>query len=190
MMNDKERILTHIISIFYPKYLLPGKWSMDTFNKCNDDSIQVGDLVLATTSGIHNFTIGYVVKKKSNWEMTLREIGNVNTCNIENEQFYKIDVSQLDRNILLEGEQYLLYEKIKKAFDLLDDDSFAGHKTYQVIELEFSNKLLSSKKCVTVYLRKKWTEYNKKTAPKITFNYDDKTSIEDIIKEVQRLLID
>lgn len=176
-MTDKERILTYIFTSFYPRYVLDlDKKGKDLFHKCNSESIQIGDLVLGTTSGIHDFTIGYVVKKNNNWSMNIREIGGESVCELTNEQFYKIDISELDKNILLEGECYIIYENTKKALDLYADDSFLGGKRYFVMEMEFDNDF------VTVYLRKKWDNYVKNTAPIIKFNYKERASVQDILQ--------
>ncbi|BAO05231.1 hypothetical protein CF067_17550 [Clostridium sporogenes] len=173
-MEDKERILTHIFSTFYPRYLLCMDNRMDLIKNLSE--INVGDLVLAVTSGIHEFTIGYVVDKMNEADMVLREIGSKNTCKISNEMFYKIDTSHLSKHILLEGEQYKLYLKTVKALNKFIDTSC---NQYRFMEMEFEGSI------ATVYLRKKWHEYNKETAPKFSFSYNTKTTQKSILKAIE-----
>lgn len=172
-MTDKERILTHIVKSFYPIYLLGiiGH-KAEMFSNYSEENIQTGDLVISMTSGIHDFTIGYVVKKINNYELTIRKIGSSETYNIENEQFYKIDISNINKNELLEGAQYIVYKKVQEA--LVDDAfiPFMGSRTYYFGEIHFENKN------VTVYLKKRNCEYNKELAPKITFSYEDAESLD------------
>jgi hypothetical protein len=146
----------------------------------NLSNINVGDLVLAVTSGIHEFSIGYVVNKMSESDMVIREIGGKKTCKISNEMFYKIDTSNLSKTILLEGIQYELYLKTEKALRKYNDISLYQ---YRLMEIEFNNNI------ATVYLRKKWHEYEKETAPEISFNYNSKTTQKYILNAIEDSLI-
>jgi hypothetical protein len=66
----------------------------------NLSNINVGDLVLAVTSGIHEFSIGYVIEKITESDMVIREIGSDKTCKISNEMFYR--KNQMQRNEMFE----------------------------------------------------------------------------------------
>ena len=177
-MNDKERILTYLFSTYYPKYLLCMDNRMNIIKNLSD--INVGDLVLAVTSGIHEFSIGYVVEKMRESDMVIREIGSNKTCKISNEMFYKIDTSNLSKTVLLEGMQYELYLKTEKALRKYNDVSF--HQ-YRLMEIEFNESI------ATVYLRKKWHEYDKGTAPKFSFNYNSKTTQKYILNAIEDSLL-
>lgn len=172
-MTDKERILTHIISVYYPKYMLRigNDNSIEFFNK--NSKPKIDDLVLARTSGLHDFTIGYVVDIKSDSEMTIREIGTQRTCNIGNEMFYSIDKEHLYENYLLEGLQYKTYCKVMKAISNVD-----GY-TYRFHSIDFNDN-----KC-TVNLRLIFEDSITKTT---TFNYSSKTTIKEIEKEIRKLI--
>lgn len=177
-MNDKERILTHLFTTYYPRYLLCMDNRMNMIQ--NLSNINIGDLVLAVTSGIHEFSIGYVVEKITESDMVIREIGSDKICKISNEMFYKIDTSHLSKNILLEGIQYELYLKTEKALRKYNGVSFYQ---YALMEIEFNNNI------ATVYLRKKWHEYEKETAPKFSFNYNSKTTQKYILNAIEDGLI-
>lgn len=174
-MTDKERVLFHIISQYYPKYLL-GMYEtnkLDFFNKNCTSAIEVGDLVLAASSGLHDFTVGYVVTKKSESEMIVREIGSKKTCNISNEIFYKIDKERLCDVYLLEGLQYKTYCKVSKAISNVDGYTQRFHS------IAFGEHIC------TVNLRKMYTDEISKS---FTFEYSSKTTIKEIENKMEEAL--
>lgn len=172
-MTDKERVLLHIISTYYPKYLL-GMYDTDKFDFFNrNNKPDVGDLVLAVSSGIHDYTVGYVVSKKSDSEMVVREIGSKKTCNISNEMFYRIDRSRLSDVYLLEGQQYKTYIKVSKAVSNVDGYIQRFHS------IDFEDN-----KC-TVNLRKMFTNDISKS---FSFEYNSKTTIKEIEDKMKEVL--
>lgn len=128
-------------------------------------------MVLATTSGIYNFTIGYVTNIIDESQMTIREIGSKKTCNISNEMFYRIDQSHLSKYYLLEGLQYKIYCKVEKAINNVADYPTRFHS------LSFDGN-----QC-TVNLRLMFTDEITKS---YTFTYSYKTTIKDIEKVLSR----
>jgi hypothetical protein len=83
--------------------------------KCVASEMQKGDLVLAATSGIHQFTIGYVDTKITDSDMIIRGIGEKKPCRISNEIYYKIPKDLIGKYEILEGSQYRFYQSICKA---------------------------------------------------------------------------
>ena len=129
--------------------------------------------MLAVTSRLHDFKVGYVVNKVSNSEMTLREIGSKKTCNISNEMFYKIDKDLLSDVYLLEGQQYKTYQKVSKAIANVDGYIQRFHSIY-----------FEDKKCI-VNLRKMFTNDISNT---FTFEYHSKTTIKEIEEKMKEVL--
>jgi len=172
-MTDKERILTYIIQRFYPKYLLHIYDDENLFNKCNYNNIKNGDLVLAITSGTHDFSIGYVTRIISESEMIIREIGSNKTCRIGNEMFYKIDLEKLDSDMLLEGLQYDIYIKVKKAINKATEYYTRYHS------IEFVEGLF---KCCKFHLRK---AFSNNIIKSFTFKYSSKTTIKEIVELIK-----
>lgn len=174
-MTDKERVLLHIISRCYPKYLL-GMYDtdrLDLFNKNCSSAIRTGDLVLAVSSGLHDYTVGYVMDRNSDSEMVIREIGSEKTCNISNEMFYKIDKDLLSDTVLLEGVEYKTYIKVSKAI------SNAGGYSQKFHSITFNDDVC------TVNLRKMFTNEILKS---FSFKYNSKTTIKEIETKMELAL--
>lgn len=123
-MTDKERILTYIISrLSYVATRYGDGYSA----KMNDDDVyfqylkgnnanelQVNDIVFCQTSGIHDFTVGYVVSIDGYSEITIRDIASERTCKIQNDSF--LILKNLSEEQLLYGEEWIMRNKIIKAF--------------------------------------------------------------------------
>lgn len=162
-MTDKERVLLTIIKSFYVKHILS---SLELFDKCKTSEIRTGDLVLAMTSGVHDFTVGYVTKIDSESEMSIREIGSNKICNIGNEQFYKIPFDILiNENNLLEGNQYLIYEKVLKAFH-----KYGGYNN-RFHSIEFDDCMCKVKSREA---------FSNKVKNEVNFKYNSKTTVKSI----------
>jgi len=125
-MNDKERILTTIIRGLYFTFGLDSvnrdltgyvSFEHNGFNGMP----KVGDLVMCKTSGIHDFTVGFVEEViDTAWHgCVIREIGTNRVCKIGNESFATI--KGLSSMELLEDKEYRFYFKVLKAFRRLDD---------------------------------------------------------------------
>lgn len=140
-LPDKERLLVYLITELCSTQLMTGGFRRDWKRVGNDseyvhfeftdyEDLKVGDLVCCQTSGIHAFTIGYIVAKTDpDWHgCTIREIGSSRTCNISNESFYAI--RGLDEPWTWEGDDYQFYCKVVKAFWKTGDDwyRFGGLK--------------------------------------------------------------
>jgi PAS domain-containing protein len=129
-MNDRERILTHIIDRLASTQLLANhRHGYDSEEYRDGDTYrvhfayskdaQVGDLVLAQTGGISEFKIGFVHHVVSESNLIIREIGSDKLCNYANERFVPIyGLTEID---LLEGEKHEFYIKVQKAFRKLDN---------------------------------------------------------------------
>lgn len=167
-MTDKERVLMTIIKSFYIKYI---NSDIELLYRCNSSEIKIGDLVLAVTGKIHelqDFTIGYVVEINNEHDMTLREIGSNRICNISNELFYKIPIDLLiDKNYLLEGEKYKIYEKVLKAISKCDD-------YFHSIDFEDDLCIVRTRKA---FSREVKNEYK--------FKYDSSTTVEEIVNLIK-----
>lgn len=116
-MNDKERILSAVISNIIPgiMYNLPNREKYIESCILRTERIQPGDLVFAaTTLHPNNYSVGFVHKVNEDC-VTIRKIGSEKLCNYYNEGFYKINKDKLGYEIL-EGLQYKIYQKVLKAF--------------------------------------------------------------------------
>jgi hypothetical protein len=128
-LPDKERILTHIIRELLSTQIMKMPWNMDYSDGrgrtyvhfvSGEEAVQPGDLVICFTSGIHDFTISWVVEKLAYSEYLLREIGSNRTCRMGNESVYII--RGLTEPWTWEGDKYDLYRKVWKAFWKAGDD--------------------------------------------------------------------
>jgi len=133
-MSDKERILLTIIRELQTMLVLArGAYQLDFhdrsagreyvhFEHREYDKIKPGDLVICQTSGIHDFTVGFVVDKfDPDWHgLLLREIGTERTCRMSNERYYCI--VGLSEHDLWEGGKHQFDLKVKKAFWKTNED--------------------------------------------------------------------
>jgi len=164
----------HIISRIYPRFLFDK--NPDRYMDAQTGLIKKGDLVLAATSGVHEFTVGYVDMVLTESEMVIREIGSKKTCKIHNEQFYKIPIELLSKYEILEGLQYAIYKKVLKAI-------------YKVERLHYRNLLnegapkrfhsldFRDNMCI-VKLRRKWEQ---DTCQSFEFKYSKITTIKELV---------
>lgn len=116
-MNDKERILSAVISNIIPGIMhnLPNREKYIENCILRTERLQPGDLVFAaTTLYPNNYSVGFVHKVNEDC-VTIRKIGSEKLCNYYNEGFYKINKDKLGYEIL-EGLQYKIYQKVLKAF--------------------------------------------------------------------------
>ena len=124
-MNDKERILTEVISSLRSTITLCNRpaWTSEPY-KTDGGGYYVhfapwkeperGDLVLCETGSISDFKVGFVHQVVSFDRCIIREIGSNNLCDYGNEKFTPIvGMSEID---LLEGDKYEFYQKVLKAF--------------------------------------------------------------------------
>ena len=124
-MNDKERILLTIIKrLYFSKDLsqFNDKDNYVRFSTYSDREIQKGNLVMGLTSGVSDFTIGFVHEIISEDHMVIKELGSDNLCDYSNERFIKI--IGLDKKDLYEKDQYVFYKKVLKAFQRQYDYSY------------------------------------------------------------------
>lgn len=127
-LTDRERILTRIIDALSTAQLLaPGgrRYEESAFTG-HDGHVyahfaywrepKAGELVLAKTGGISEWKIGFYVEKLSDayGGAVIREIGGNLLCNYSNESF--VPIVGLHKTDLLEGDQYLTYQKVLAAF--------------------------------------------------------------------------
>jgi hypothetical protein len=129
-LPDKERLLVHIIRELLSTQIMKMPWNMNYSRiggggdyvhfAIGDEAVQPGDLVICNTSGVHDFTIAWVVEKLAYAEFLLREIGSQRTCRMGNESVYII--RGLTEPWTWEGERYEFYRKVWKAFWKAGDD--------------------------------------------------------------------
>lgn len=145
--TDKERILANVIKGLAASQLLAkGRhYNEEDFQSSTgtyvhlayDRPARVGDLVLCQTSGFwgsHPWQIAWYVEHEPRGfgTATLREIGTERLCNMGNESF--LPVVGMRPLELLEGEQYLFYRKVMRAF------SRGGEYVYRFGGLDFPEK--------------------------------------------------
>lgn len=122
-MTDKERILTYILSrISHTAVRYSDGYTSKIDNddvyfqypKDNANGLKINDIVLCQTSGIHDFTIGYVVSIDGYSEITIRDIASERICKIGNDSF--LVLKNLSEEQLLYGDKWIMRNKIMKAF--------------------------------------------------------------------------
>ena len=170
-MTDKERILMWLVNRLYANALYSreklGKWrDMQPSIFSGDNPLQVGDLVTTqTTITPNDFIVGYVEEIQTDC-VVIREIGSKQLCNYYNESFMRIDKSLLG-NEILEGTQYLTYQKVLKGFSN-SDKSY----TYRFKSISFDDDIC------TVEARK---AFSNDAVFSIKFKYNSKTTIKSIL---------
>lgn len=169
-MTDKERILLWLVNRLYANTLYASekiiKWrEMQPSILSHDSPLQVGDLVTTqTTRKTNDFIVGYVKEIQTDC-VVIREIGSKRLCNYYNESFMRIDKSLLG-NEILEGTQYLTYQKALKAFSN-SDYSYS----YRFKSISFDNDIC------TVEARK---VFSNDAVFSIKFKHNSKTTIKSI----------
>jgi hypothetical protein len=120
-LNDRERILTELVRRLASALLSSGKRDdgrnvhLDWMARM-EDRLKPGDLVLCLTSGTHDWTVAWLVRRVEYARFILRELGGERECDMGNE-----DVAvfrNIDPMALLEGEEYRLLVKVREAFGL------------------------------------------------------------------------
>lgn len=173
-MTDKERILLCLVQTIFCRSLYDSenstKWResqpeiMGTGNP-----LQPGDLVVASSTITPNeYMVGFVHRVLPDC-VVIREIGGDRLCNYYNERFFRIDKEILGYEIL-EGTEYITYNKVLKAFAQSDN-------SYQIRFKEISFK---DKTCV-VAARKVFS--NEKLF-EISFKYSKRTTIKEITERL------
>lgn len=172
-MSDKERILICLVNRIYCKALHGSpverrEWlDMQPGLLSGKNPLQPGDLVTAFTSIVPNeWMVGFVHEVKEDY-VVIREIGSDRLCNYGNETFLRIDKNILGYEIL-EGVQYQIYNKVKKAFT---EASFSY--TFRFKDLSFQGDT-----CRVEGRR----AFQNETAFQIEFCYDSETTIESIVE--------
>lgn len=175
-MKDKERILMWLVNRLYANALYAReniiKWrDMQPSIISNDNPLKVGDLVTTqTTFKPNDFIVGYVEEIQTDC-VVIREIGSKRLCNYYNESFMRIDKSLLG-NEILEGTQYLTYQKVLKAFSN-SDKSY----TYRFKSISFEDDIC------TVEARK---VFSNDAVFSIKFKYNSKTTIKSIVALINK----
>lgn len=193
-MTNKERVLLELVRELYSTQLHlqlkvphhPDMWKgfgdrEDVHFECSSfDKIQIGDLVLCTSSGIHDWTVGFVHEiLNSSWhELMIREIGSGRLCKVGNEGF--VPIRGMTAEQLWSDVQYEFCKKVKKAFAKLDEYSrrFGG--------MSYAGKT------VAIYVRERYNGMlrlsgtGKMSVPfKIEIQWDKKMSIKKILELLQ-----
>lgn len=178
-MTDKERILTYILSrISYAS----TRYSDGYTAKINDDDVyfqypgsnahdlQINDIVFCQTSGIHDFTVGYVVSIDGYSEITIRDIASERTCKIQNDSF--LILKNLSEEQLLYGDKWIMRNKIMKAFAKGDE------WLYRYGGVKFENNI--------VHIKVRERHALKKREPFIiSMQWDNKTTIKAILQSMR-----
>ncbi len=130
-LPDRERILVHIIRELLTTQILRMPWNTNYRDATlsnreyvhfvsGDEAVKPGDLVICNTSGVHDFTIAWMVEKLAYSEFLLREIGSERTCRMSNESVWII--RGLTEPWTWEGDKYQFYKKVWNAFWKAGDD--------------------------------------------------------------------
>lgn len=190
-MTNKERVLMELVRELYSTQLhlqlrvpnRPDMWKIfdnreDVHFECSSfDKIQIGDLVLCTSSGIHDWTVGFVheIINPSWHELMVKEIGTNRLCKVGNEGF--VPIRGMSEQQLWNDDQYNFSIKVKKAF------AKGGHYSYRFGGMSFVGDK------VAVYVREHFNGTlrlngsGKMTIPfKIVLDWDKKMSIKKILE--------
>ncbi|MFC8685979.1 hypothetical protein [Brevibacillus porteri] len=178
--TDKERILANILDCiarscitmpYAERYKNSDKYGAYLGWFESDDSIKIGDLVMCATIRDTKYKFGYITKIISQTHMEIREIGSNSICSISNERFYPIrGMRKLD---LLEGKEYTLFCKVMKAIHKADEYMY-----------RFNDINFESNDVAVVSFRKKWTDLTEFHPLIVKINYDNKTSIKQILEQM------
>ena len=117
-MTDKERILLNLIKRISITYMDSKEHEGVHFAHylggfCSGGNLKAGMLVLCMSSGIHDWTIGYL-KEKINDGWAVKELDSDRLCNISNESF--LPIQGLNKTELFTGDDYIFYNKVLTAF--------------------------------------------------------------------------
>ena len=147
-MDDKTRILMYLV-----RELASSNFMSRPFNKKpaeyevhvqpdGVEQVEVGDLVVCMTSGLHPWTVGFLHEKPNSHHFYIREIGSDRICEINNDRMYKI--CNLSKQELLEGDQQIFLGKLKKVFSQYGDGwrlfggvRFVGKKAMVTVREKF-----------------------------------------------------
>ena len=141
------------------------------YEQTKEEDIEIGDLIMCSSSGIHNWTIGFLIKKGYGFDVpwVIKEIDGSRLCNISNDSFYKIPKEWIPDEYLITTEEYKIYEKCIKAINKCDYSTL-----YKGIKFE-------EKTCI-LECRQKWSS---DTWKQIKFEYNSKTTIKSIVKLIE-----
>lgn len=192
-MNDKIRILTKIIhELATTQFCAFGAIGSEDIrgrgldrsgieyvhfeSKRGHGNVDIGDLVLCQTSGIHDFTVGFVDEYIGYSECAIREIGTNRVSRVWNEHFIKI--KGLTEDDLLEGHLYKFKRKVMKAFD------WGEHSyTYLFSGIKFEGK---NGRTAVIKVRERWSAIKNSKPFDITIKWNTKTTIKYILEEMTR----
>lgn len=187
-MTDKERILMGIIrklSSTQVRRCDKGNWSSDIYYDESSKSylthfaywdkyeLKVRDLVLCQSSGLHDWTIGYIHELYDSATAVIGEIGTNRLCRVGNESF--IPIRGMEKYELWEGEEYKFSMKVKKAF------ARGREYWYRYGGLEFPTKQEA-----VIYIREKFGGLDTPSKPfSFSMKYNAKTSIKTILEKMR-----
>jgi hypothetical protein len=162
-MTDKERILTYIAQRVFSMNLFPE--SRRSFYDKAKEKLEIGDIVVCSTSGHHDFTFAILVEKGKGFfdkPWILKDLITDKLCNMSNESFYKLPID-IPSHIFLSGTQLKIYEKCRKATNY--------NNRYKDIHFD--------KDICTLELRE---AFSREKSKEIKFKYNSKTTIKEIAK--------
>ena len=188
-MNDRERILMTILrKMKFTQMLCLHGWKEEQFKNTlrfehgdndeyvhfggyDDRRIRKGDLVLADSARISDWTVGWVEEVYSDEHMLIREIGTKRLCNYSNEGFTRIVI---DHSLIREGAEYKLQQKILKAF-------YRGNKyNYRYGGIEFLEG-----RTVRIFIREAFGGIIHESVPfSFDMHWTKKTTIKEILERM------
>ena len=185
-MTDKERILTTIVRELCTTQLLAHHAQDECIFQDNilkqdgcfvhfqyegmplfgNTKIPVGSLVMCETSGIHDFTVGWLDHYGDDGEPIIREIGTGRLGRVSNDVIRPI--VGLRPNQLWEGDEYQFSVKVQKAFKR------ANNYRERFLRIDMGHP-------ATVVTRIVWTD----TTYTYTVNWDKRTAIRAILAQME-----
>lgn len=180
-LTDRERILTEVLrALLFTQRLCLHKTSEADFKRdsggeyahfggYDDRPIQVGDLVLAQSGRISNWSVGWVAQIYSEHHILMRDIGSNKVCDYSNESFVRI--AGMYEEHILDGDKYAFYKKLLKALDQADD----FHHRFRSIHFP-------SERVARIGIAEKWA--NEVTA-QIEIKFTKRTTIKQILSTLQ-----
>jgi hypothetical protein len=133
-MSDKERILLYVLTgirsqtLWIPSPSILVEEDKPHFDVMQREPAKIGELVMSSGSGIHPFTVGFLVDTFNSYDYKVREIGSGKTCVISNDSFSVI--RGMPSYCLYEGKQYKAFRDVNLAFLKIDDSYRLGESEF------------------------------------------------------------
>ena len=186
-LDDKIRLLTTLVRGMARALVFSAMPRMvaglphtgdDIYVTFGNENTPIGSLIVASTSGIHDYAVGWLSKLdleeyRRAGKFTVRELGSQRICHMCNEMFMVVNrISKID---FLEGKQQAFFVKAWQAVQAID---------YRYVDVDFSddgNAKLTIKK-------KHWNRNVEETNVEVHLRWNRRDSKKAIVSELETAL--